>query len=166
MKGPDDMARPTKTLALIAALSLSASFGAPASAQTSSSNDESCRAFAHYGGIVAAHILPLSVKDFADMNAGKNQRLVDAAMSRLERELTTRDKTALSRLGDENRALFEEAATDFSMNAVLAGLGGTRQEVVSMMYQECSAASIQEIINFQRSLYQEQQQGTGQPQTR
>jgi len=166
MKGPDDMARPTKIFALIAALSLSASLNAaPATAQTASSNDESCRAFAHYGGIIAAHILPL-VKDFADMNAGKNQRLVDAAMSRLQRDLTTRDKSALSRLGDENRALFEEAATDFSMNAVLAGLGSTRQEIVSTMYQECSSVSPQEIINFQRSLYQDQGQGTAQPQTR
>jgi len=166
MKGPDDMARLTKTLALIATLSLSASLSAPASAQTASSNDEACRAFAHYGGIVAAHILPLSVKDFADMNAGKNQRLVDAAMSRLQRDLTTRDKSALSRLGDENRLLFEEAATDFSMNAVLAGIGGTRQEIVSTMYQECSSAGPQEIINFQRALYQDQGQGTAQPQTR
>lgn len=146
----------------LALAALSIGMASPATAQTSSADQENCRAFAHFGGIVAAYILPLSVKDFADLNAGKNQRLIDGAIAKIERELTTRDKSALTRLGNENSALFEEAASDFAMNAVLAGIGGTRQEIVNTMYQECTATGTEAILQFQRAAIQEQQQQQGQ----
>ena len=142
---------------LIAATSLS--LAAPSQAQSST---QTCQAFGNFGGILTRHILPLSVKDFADMNSGKNPRLVQVAVAKLEQGLTASDKQAISRLGEENGALFEEAASDLAMNIVLTGSASTSQATAAIMRQECQNLGVSQIIEIQRATYQSQ--GQSQPQ--
>jgi len=130
-----------------------------ATAQSSKSNLAACQAFADIGGIISSHILPMSVKDFAAMNSGRNTSLIEATISRLNREMSPSNKQALEALGAENKSLFEEAAVNLTIEIVLSGEGGTPNQVANIMRQECQSFGANEIINFQKSTYENQQAG-------
>ena len=128
-------------------------------AQSSTSNPAACPAFANIGGIISSHILPMSVKDFAAMNSGKDASLIEAAISKLNREMSASDKLALEALGPQNRSLFEEAAVNLAIEVVLSGEGPSPSQVANIMRQDCQSFGANEIINFQKSIYANQQAG-------
>ena len=155
------MARLSHSLyALMTAAALT--FSAPLQAQTSAqpqNNAVSCQAFANLGGIVADYILPMSLRDFAAMNAGQAPHKVQEFVAKIERELSANDRQAFSRLGQGNAELFEESATEFAINLVLDGHAPDRQTATSIMRQECTQATPQRIIDIQRQAYQSESQG-------
>ena len=69
------------------------------------------------------------------------------------------NKHALETLGAENKSLFEEAAVNLAIEIVLSGEGPTPSQVVNIMRQECLSFGANEIINFQKSIYANQQVG-------
>ena len=159
------MARFTSLHKIIAALSLvlPLTFSAPASAQ---SDVELCQAFVNFGGIITGYILPLTVKDFADMNSGKNSQLVQGVIVKLDRELTARNKQVLNQLGQENTPLFEEAASDFAIDLALSAQVSDSRSAAQFMQQECMAIGARQILEIQRATYQQAGQGQPQGQTR
>lgn len=151
------MVKHASLLALIAAISFGAT--APASAQ---SDTQVCQAFGNFGGIVTDYILPLSVKDFASMNSGQNQSLIQGIMTKIDRELNQADKQAFNQVGDESAALLEEAAADFAIDLTLSGQVHDRQSAVNIMRQECLTTTPRRIVEIQRSSYQSVPQTSGQ----
>ena len=148
---------PLYTLMTVAALSLSTPLHAQSRTQVqapSQNNAASCQAFANLGGIVADFILPMSLRDFAAMNGGQAPQRVQAFVSKIDRELNPNDKQAFSRLGQENSAMLEEAATEFAIDLVLDGHASSRQGVRSIMSQECTQVTAQQIIEIQRQSHQ------------
>lgn len=160
MKGLN-MVKRVSLLALLTAISLGVT--APATAQ---SDTQVCQAFGNFGGIVTDYILPLSVKDFASMNAGKNQSLAQGIVAKIDRELTQADKQALTQIGDENAALLEEAAADFAMDLTLTAQVQDRHAAANIMRQECLRTTPRRIVEIQRSSYQNQGENAPQGTTR
>ena len=128
-------------------------------AQSSTSNPAACQAFANIGGVISSHILPMSVKDFAAMNSGRDTSLIEAAVSKLNREMNASDKRALEALGTQNKSLFEEAAVNLAIEIVLSGEGPSPSQVANIMRQDCQSFGANEIINYQKSIYANQQAG-------
>ena len=140
---------------------LSVSVTGSVSAQTSGTNPAACNAFASVGAVISNYILPMSVKDFAAMNSGKNTALIDGAIAKLDSDLSPSDKGALEALGVENRGLFEEAAVNLAIDVVLSGEASSAAAVANIMRQECQSFGAGKIIEFQKSIYAEP--AAGQP---
>lgn len=157
------MARLSPLYALLTAVALSASVPSQAQQRTqpqaqAQGDRANCQAFANFGGIVADYILPISLRDFAAMNSGKDQQKVQQFMSKVDRELTAADKQTFDRLGEDNAVIFEEAATDFAINLVLDGHGANRQNITAIMQQECTQVTSRRILDIQRQSYQTEPQ--------
>lgn len=149
------MARLSSLYATLTAIAFSAALPSQAQTQIDTS---SCQAFSNYGGIVADFILPMSLRNFADMNSGKNQQIVQQFISKVDRELRPADKQIFDRLGEQNSILFEEAATDLAINMVLDGHAASREGIANLMKQECLKAGTNRILKFQRQSYQTEPQ--------
>ena len=132
-------------------------------AQSNTSSVAACQAFSNYGSVFSGIILPMSVKDFAAMNSGQNQAMVDGAISRLNQQMSARDKGALSALGAQNMALFEEAAIDMAIDIVLSGQTSSPVQIGNIMREECASFGVSQIIEYQKSLYSNSSQGQGAP---
>ena len=132
-------------------------------AQSNTSSVAACQAFSNYGSVFSGIILPMSVKDFAAMNSGQNQAMVDGAFSRLNKEMSARDKGVLSALGTQNMALFEEAAIDMAIDIVLSGQTSSPAQIGNIMREECASFGVSQIIEYQKSLYSNSSPGQAGP---
>jgi len=74
--------------------------------------------------------------------------LITSCPTKLDQGLSQSDKQALNQLGEENGALFEEAASDFAMNVVLSGGANSGQATASIMRQECLNLGVSQIIEI------------------
>ncbi|MEP6343253.1 MAG: hypothetical protein ABJ275_08055 [Maricaulaceae bacterium] len=148
-------------LMALASLGLSAPLQAQVQPQAHPQNDAAtCLAFANLGGIVADYILPISLRDYAAMNSGKDPQRVQGLVNKIDRELSQTDKQAFSRHGPNNSALLEEASTELAINLVLDGHASNPQGISSFMLQDCRQATPSRIIEIQGQAHQDQSQTT------
>jgi hypothetical protein len=132
-----------------ALLGLSFSFALSAPVQASD-DDAKCGLYARIGGTMSDFMMPLTVKDFVDIMAGKN----DALMGELTASLLTglgsdHLATMISLQGDESAVLGEAAGT-VMMELLMTGQATSSEEVEQLMNKTCNAIGVETLMQNQR----------------